>query len=383
MIKKGPVDSGVQPVDLGAHEPKSSYSGALPALPSVREIQRRLGIIFPETFPDRTLLVGTMAARVVFVFLYGGCVEGADRYLRPSHIYLFTDGQSKKTSESARREWISLATRPGFRPAGKRWYADTSREPIRDDLMRNQFLKRLGVMHKKPGAAITASTPINYLDAEFAALFAPSLSGRALEGRVARWRERHLDAAILQRMALRGEGLQKGVSDVFVEMPDETRIRIASGPSALIVKGLIEEFAQRHLANPAVLWLSASDKKSYPQFVELAAKVGLRFDLSAELPDLILADLSDPPKFFLCEVVATDGAVTEERRRDLLHLVGESSIPESAVRFLTAFEEREATAFRKNFSALAINSLVWFRTEPDLLVALDSADRHRLFEISR
>lgn len=382
MIKKDVSDTESQKESLGAHEPKPNCPDSLPELPSIREIQRRLGIIFPETFPERSLLVGSMAARVVFVFLYGGYVEGAGRYLRPSHVYLFTDRQARKTSESERREWISSSTRPGFRLPGKRWYADTSRETIRDDLMRNQFLKRLGVMHKKPGAATTASTPVNFLDAEFAALFAPSVSGIVLNSKIVRWREKHLGAATLQRMALRGQGLQGVGSDVLVDMPDGTRIRLAAGPSALIAKGLIEDFARRHLSNPGVLWISASDRKSYPQFAEVAASVGLRFDLSGELPDLILADLGDPPKFLLCEIVATDGAVTEERMHDLLQLVRASSIPESAVRYLSAFEERASPSFRKNFAALAVNSLVWFRTEPDLLVTLDSAGRHQLFGTS-
>jgi hypothetical protein len=47
--------------------------------------------------------------------------------------------------------------------------------------------------------------------------------------------------------------------------------------------------------------------------------------------------------------------------------------PPDAVEFLTAFEDRGAPAFRKNFSHLAVDSLVWFRTEPDLLVILSTA----------
>ncbi len=373
-----PDSQGVKHSENAVHEPLPVRHEALPDLLTVRQIQERLGTIFPESFPERSLLVGLMAARVVFVFLYGGFVEGSGRFLRPSHVYLFTESQARMKSDAERRKWLVTANRPGFRPSGRRWYADTSREPIRDDLMRNQFLKRLGVMHKKPGAATTASTPVNYLDGGFAELFAPSLSGSPLEEQISRWRDRNLGAATLQRMALRGHGMEAGGSDVFVEMPDGTRMRISGGASALIVKGLIEDFAQRHLSHPGVLWLSASDRKSYPQFVDLAATVGLRFDLNAELPDLILADMTDPPTFLLCEVVATDGAVTEERRRDLLALVGESSIPDSAVKFLSAFEDRAAPAFRKNFPAIALGSLVWFRTEPDLLVTLTTARRKEL-----
>lgn len=349
----------------------------LPPLASIEEIQNRLAIIFPEQFPDRTILVGIMAARVAFVFLYGGFVEGQDRYMRPSYVYLFTEEQSEKTSDTERLAWLSTATQPGFRTPGKRWYADTSREPIRDDLMRNQLL-RMGIMQKRSGYSTTASTPINYITADFAALFHPKLTGASLAATVQAWTTRHLDPATRQRMILKAQGISAKTGDLLVELPDGTRIRISAGPSSIIAKDLVESFAQRHLMFPALLWLSASDKKSLPQFVELSASVGLKFDLNAELPDAILADMKEPIRFLFCEVVATDGPVTEARKQALLAIVRASQIPENAVEFLTAFEDRESGPFRKVFSQIAVNSLVWFRTEPDLLVVLSTANRNDL-----
>ncbi len=359
-------------------KPKLPLSSApLPALSSVENVQKRLEIIFPETMPDRGILVGIMAARVVFVFLYGGFIEGHGRYLRPSHVYFFTKEQAEKSSDAERNSWLSVATLPGNRPEGERWYADTSKEPIRDDLMRNRLLP-LGIMHKRTGEATTASTPINFISADFAALFDPELTDEEVKIRSNTWREEHLDQATLQRMALRAKGIQAKDGDVLIEMPDGTRIRISGGPSSPILKGLIEDYATKHLQRPAVLWLSASDKKAYPQFVELSESVGLKFDLNSELPDLILADMGKPVQFQFCEVVASDGAVTESRKKALLMLVQASNIPESAVNFLSAFEDRESPAFRKNFSQLAIDTLVWFRTEPDLLVILSMANRSEL-----
>jgi hypothetical protein len=349
-----------------------SFDVALPALLPIAAVQQRLGQIFPEAFPDRGILVGTMAARVVFVFLYGGFLEGHARYLRPSHIYFFTEEQARATDEASRRDWLAVASRPGHRPAGKRWYADTSREPIRDDLMRNQLL-RLGILRKREGVATTASTPINFLTGDFAALFDPALTGAELDTAIERWRETHLNAATLQRMALRAGGATAREGDVFIELPDGERLRIAGGDSARIVKGLIEQFAAKHLDEPSVLWLSASDKKAYPQYVARAATVGLHLDLNAELPDLILVDLGAQTRFYFCEVVATDGAVTEDRKQALLALVRGSKIPADAVRFVTAFEDREAPPFRKNVSQLAVDSWVWFRTEPELLVVLTTS----------
>lgn len=357
-------------------KPQPSAS-PLPRLSSVEEVRLRLEMIFPEAFPDRGILIGIMAARVIFVFLYGGFIEGHGRFLRPSHVYFFTEEQSRKTTVADRNLWLSVATRPGHRPKGERWYADNSREGIRDDLMRNQLL-RFGIIQKLPGYAVTSSSPINFLSADFAVLFDPELNGDAHASAITEWRIKHLDPTILQRMALKAQGIQATDGDVLIEMPDRTRIRISGGPSAGITKGLIEDFSWRYMEKPAVLWLSASDKKAYPQFIELAASVGLKFNLNAELPDLILADIGQSVRFFFCEVVATDGAITETRRQALLELIGESNIPASSVHFLSAFEDRESNAFRKNFSQLALNSLIWFRTEPDLLVTLSTANRSTL-----
>jgi len=349
---------------------RSIENPLLPATLSVAEIRERLEQIFPSEFPNRKTLVGLMAARVIFVFLYGGFIEGYGRHLRPSYIYLFTENQERKLRNEDRLNWIKSIALKGHRLPGKRWYADTTREPIRDDLMRNQLL-RLGIMQKVPGVPITASRPVYFLTRDFAGLFDPQLKGEELVD-IKKWSDVHLDMATRQRMALRAQGIQAQEGDLLVNMPDGTRIRITAGPSSLIAKGLIEEFAKRHLDSPAVLWLSASDKKSYPQFAELSASVGLKFDLSTELPDIVLADMKDQVKFLFCEIVATDGAVTESRRESLLAIVRESEIPEEAVNFLSAFEDRESSAFRKNFAQLALNSLVWFRTEPNLLVVLSS-----------
>lgn len=349
----------------------------LPQLLPVAEVRQRLAQIFPESFPDRSILVGTMAARVVFVFLYGGLIEGHDRYLRPSHVYFFTEEQTQLGTDADRIAWLQAANRPGHRPAGTRWYADTSREGPRDELIKNRLIP-IGVVHKRAGVAITSSKPTYCLSEDFAALLAPGLTGADLDTAIATWRKKHLNAATLQRMALLAKGIDAKSGDVLIEMPDGTRIRVSAGPSAVITKGLIENFAPRHLAKPAVVWLSASDQKSYPQFVALSASVGLHLDLNAELPDLILVDLGEPSRFYFCEVVASDGPVTVERKKALLGLVRKSSIPESAAHFVSAFEDRQAAPFRKSFSQLAVDSWVWFRTEPDLLVILTTDNRDKL-----
>lgn len=348
----------------------------LPALLPVDEVQRRLEVIFPEAFPDRSILVGRMAAHVVFVFLYGGFIENGGRLLRPSVVYFFTAEQAGRTTDAQRLAWLASAFKPGHRPSGKRWYADNSRESIRDDLMRNRLLA-MGIIGRKEGVATNSSAPVYDLRAAFAALFDPALGGQQLLTAMAAWRSAHLASSTLKRMALKAQGALARHGDVFIEMPDGTRMRVSAGPSAPILQAMVEQFAPRWLDKPVVLWISASDRKAHPQFVQLAASIGLAFDASQELPDLILADLADPPRFLFCEIVATDGPVTAERKAALTAIARRSGIAAESLHFVTAFQDREAAAFRKAFSRIAPDSDVWFSTEPDLIVELRSAKAKR------
>ena len=348
-----------------------SSEDSLPALIGVEEVQQRLAQIFPASFPDRALLVGKMAARVVFVFLYGGFVEGSNRQLRPSTIYLFTAEQARSTTQIAREAWRASAFKPGFRPAGKRWYADNSRESIRDDLIRNRLVS-MGLVGRKAGVPTTSSAPVYFLRSEFAALFSPQLEGQTLHGSIENWRRAHLSPTTLQRMALKAQGALARQGDVLVDLPDGTRIRLSAGPSTPILKALIEDYAPRWLQRPAVLWISASDRKTQPQFVEMAATVGLRFETAKLLPDLILADLGDPVAFVFCEVVATDGPVDETRKAAFLELTRGCAIADASVRFITAYLDREAPELRKTFHRVAIDSDLWFSNEPELIVRLTS-----------
>ena len=94
-------------------EPNASPIAApLPALAPVDEVQRRLESIFPASFPDRSILVGRMAAHVVFVFLYGGFIEGSGRLLRPSLVYF--------SPPSKRGEMPARSVRHGWRPHSNR-----------------------------------------------------------------------------------------------------------------------------------------------------------------------------------------------------------------------------------------------------------------------
>lgn len=344
----------------------------LPGPLPIPEIQARLERIFPEGLEARPQLVREMTARVVYVFLYGGMVEGAERYLRPSHVYFYTDEQSAKLTDEEREYWFGHSVQPGFRPEGKRWYADTTKEPIRDETIRLGLLD-IGAVGKLPGHAVTASTPIYYLRNDFQGLFNPTLTDEPLEEAITAWQARHLTAASRARMALLAAGKVKTTNEVLVACPDSTIAKLSPGRSSLISKGVVEGFANNFLNQPGLLWLSESGNKVRHQDESLAKAIGLNIDKAKVLPDIILVSLGDSgedTRLVFVEVVASDGPMTQSRKDALLAYVRESSFPQEQCLFGTAFEDKADAAFRKALPALAWDTFAWFRSEPECLLWL-------------
>jgi len=343
-----------------------------PPLTNVADIHARLERLFTPGLEMRRNLVRDMAAKTVFVFLYGGMVEGAGCCLRPSHIYFFTEDQAQKTTEEERRLWATQSTKPGFRPEGGRWYADTTREPIRDETIRFGLLQ-VGAVGKLPGVAVTSSQPIYFLKADFAAIFDPNLDDDALAQAIAAWQSRHLTAAARARMALLAAGKVKSPDEVLVNCPDGSVAKLSPGPSSVISKAVVEQFAPRFLGSPALLWLSESGAKVRYQDEKTAQALGLDIDPSKVLPDIILAhvgETGDDTHLVFLEVVASDGPMNQARRDALWGYIRQSGFPDTQCHFGTAFEDRADGAFKKCLPELAWGTFVWFRSEPDCLMWL-------------
>lgn len=347
---------------------------SLPPLLPLPDVRARLELVFPPEFPDRGILVGIMCARVVFAAIYGGFVSGEKRFFRPSTITNFSDEQAAMTSDAERADWAIRAVKQGFKPIGNIWYANNSREPVRDDLIRNRLIP-LGIVSKLAGYAPTHPAPIYSISPQFVALFHPDLVGDALEGAVADWRQRNLNAHTLKRMALLASGVKAKEGDVTVQLPTTGKtLRLTAGEASIITKDVCEVLAPSMAAEPVVIHVSISDQKTFPELAGAASAVGLEFDPSLELPDVVFVDVSrDPMPVVFVEVVHSDGPITELRAQALRELAESAGINAEHLRFVTAFEDRNSDALRKRFSELAIGSNVWCRSEPDMLIALGAA----------
>ncbi len=289
----------------------------LPALPDRHGVHERLALIFPEGTPHRNYCTRELAASTVFAALYVGAVKGADRMFGPKHIYRMTDKQAARRDEASRNRYATKVMRAGYQPPGKRWYSDNTREPIRDETLRDGLIA-VGAVTEKTDIPTTSSKPRYALASGFAALFDPRVTGKAWHDLVADWRKSALNPGALARIALVRKGASAAGGKVLVTFPNGETRRMAVGPSTEISKAVIEIFAPRFLRKPAVLFVSESGNKVVSRDDDLARAIGLNIRADRNLPDTILVDLGPAhPLLVFVEAVATDGPVNERRKRAL------------------------------------------------------------------
>jgi hypothetical protein len=345
-------------------------SNGLPPYTSRELVFDRLSLIFPAGIENRNYCTRLLAASTVFVALYIGAVEGADRNLGPVHVYRMTEEQASQSSEAARHGYYSAMAGRKKHVLGERWYEDNTREPIRDETLRDGLVA-VGAVVRRSDVATTSGNPRYVLKREFAELFDPEITGVELETAVAAFQAKHLSKTALARVSIVLAGAAAGQSGVLVTFPNGTTRSLAPGPSSIISRAVIEVFAKLFLEHPAVLWLSESGSKVVMQDDKLANSLGLKIEPDKNLPDLILADLGqDGAMLVFVEVVATDGAINQRRKDALFALTDAAGFPRQQVAFVTAYDDRESAGYRKTISQLAWGSFAWFASEPHHLVAL-------------
>lgn len=340
------------------------------SLLSRAEIQNRLLVIFPEGSAARNYCIREMAASTVFVALYMGAIEGAGTMFGPKQITKFSDEQAGLRSGPDRLLYVAESVKTGYIGRGAAWYADNTREPIRDETLRKGFML-VGAVVENKSLPTTSPKPRYALAKDFAALFDASLSDAALSAKIESWRLAHLSGAARARLSIVRAGRARDPGGITAKLPNGDTIRLASGESSTITKHVLEEFAPRFLAEPAVVWVSESGNKVVTRDDLLARSFNLVIDPARNLPDVILADV-DTRSFLLVfvEIVASDGPISEDRRKDLLRLTAGAEIAAEKVAFVTAYLDRDGSPLKRNLSDLAWNSFVWLASEPDNIIGL-------------
>ena len=77
--------------------------------------------------------------------LYIGAVEGAECWLRPDQVTRMTDAQAALAEDRDREAWLAESMPSAAGDIQGRWYAANTREPIRDETLR-EGLVRMGAV---------------------------------------------------------------------------------------------------------------------------------------------------------------------------------------------------------------------------------------------
>lgn len=357
-------------------------SDELPSPITVQEVHERLRLIFPAGTPNRGYCTREMAAKTVFVMLYVGAVERRGMFLRPNQVTRMTDIQAARWSDAERHAWTKASlSKARSRTAGE-WYATDTREPIRDETLRDGLVP-VGAVLVRANLPTTSALPRYYLAESFARLFHPDVSGERLKKEIKSWQSKHLSRGALARIQLVHSGATASKSGLMVKFPSGETRRLAAGPSSVISKAVIEEFAPRFLHQPGVIVLSESANKVVARDDSLAREIGLAIPTDRYLPDMLLVDVApkDPVLVFV-EAVATNGAITETRKVAFLRIAGDAGFGEGQVVCVTAYIDRNSAAFKKTIPDVAWDSLVWFVSEPDHIVVLKGRRRKRSPNVS-
>jgi hypothetical protein len=338
-------------------------------LPDPQQIQARLRQIFPEGTSDRNYLVSDVATKTIFTMIYINAVEGEETpvYLTPKHVYRMTEEQSRRQDEAARLHYVDLCRRPSYLPDGRRWYQDNTREVIRDETLRGGFVDK-GVILVDNSVPTSSSKGRYILSRHFAELF--TLEDDEFDRQIKAWQEAHLATPELVRIRIISDRRATD-GDIIVNLPDGTARRLGPGLSSWITKAVIEEFALRHLNNPAVLWISESGRTVTEEDNAFMRQIGVMIDQRRLLPDIVLADTEPGANLIIfVEVVATGGPVTTGRKEDILSICERAGLIREHIAFVSAFEHRDAGPLKRRFSGIAIDTLIWCAAEPDLLICL-------------
>ena len=343
---------------------------AFPPYSPLSLVQERLPLIFPEGTANRNNCIKGSAASTVFTAIYIGALESYSQDLGPVHVYRMTQEQSELTSDADRLAYFKQMKKKVKSVPGTRWYADNSRETIRDEALK-EGLVSIGAFVRRSGMATTSGLPRYVLKDEFAALFDPALTGDEFEQAVLDFRATHLSKSALARVSIMLSGAVGGSTKVLVNFPSGETRHLEAGPSSIISKAVIEVFAPAFMTTPFVLWLSESGNKVVVRDDTLAAKVGIIIDPKTTLPDMILVDLgAKEPLLVFVEVVATDGPISPARKDAFLEIIEAAGFDPQPAAFLTAYSDRQSAGYKKTGAHLAWGSYAWFVSEPENILIM-------------
>jgi hypothetical protein len=353
----------------------SGYRSLLP----IKQCSERLELIFPRAAFD-TVLSSPGAGAAVAAMLFVNAIVDDDafdlddaRWARPTTCLWLSREAYDRPDPTSRTAYYRAAVGPRaknqvealHRSWGHRHtplYGDNTRETLRDETF-PAWLDH-GAMRVRPGVKTNSPAPRWALASSFADLFDSDLIGDALVTAVDEWRESHMTPGARLKALTAQQRAQKA-HVVDVRLPSGEQRSLEPGEASVILKGVIEVWAPNRLVDPVVLTVSEPGDKVYLADAKILAQLGLAIDQTTLLPDAVIVDIGQkPPSFWIIEAVATDGPVTEERKRALLEWATTQRIPDGSCEFLSAFGSRNSPPARRRLKDLASKTYAWYADEP-------------------
>ncbi|GAA3525044.1 hypothetical protein GCM10022234_22450 [Aeromicrobium panaciterrae] len=344
------------------------------------EISKRLSVLFPRDAFD-PVLSSPLAAAAIAAMLYTDAIrtddaDSADNtgWLRPTTVLWLSDEVYAREDEASRVSWRAAALGGKGRSAVEdlheswgiardaRWYRDNSRETVRDETF--PAWQSFGAVARRVNIPSTSSKPAWALLDSFADLFDPDLTEDLFDDAVTAWRDGHMSPGERLRIATEaGRGQQE--HQIEVRLPGGGTRSLEPGEASQILRGVLEEWAPARLADPVVLTISEPGDKVYLQDAARLKSLGVTIDPQTLLPDAVIADIgSQPVTFWIVEVSASDGVVSEDRLQRLQAWAADNRIPVEDCEYLTAFRSRISSSARRRLKDLAAGTYAWFLAEP-------------------
>lgn len=342
-------------------------------LPDIITIQDRLKRIFPREVDVNGYITREMGAKTIFVMLYCFCIDGKE-WIRPATVTCMTDKQASCQAIDERINWLLTSqSSKAPRDIPNRWYKSNTREPIRDETIRE--LVRLNAIVERSGLPTTSPLPRYSLHLQFAGLFNPDLTSEALSEAIQDWQKNFLSQNALARTALLKRLVTASSEGVLINLPNGETRKMASGPSSVLTKAVVEEFTENFMKNPAVVLISESSQKLLMKDDELCQAIGFHVDVGTVLPDLILVELgTQTPKIVFVECVASDGPINDRRKQELLDFADQAGYKAEDCALVTVFRDRSDAVSRKLAPSIAWGTFVWHVSEPHNIMYLHSAN---------
>lgn len=335
-------------------------------------------MIFPQGF--KSTLSSPISAATVAGLIWAGCVMPSDdaeldeslSYARPTTSLWMNAELLRITDKNKRREWYQAHLLGQSRAAElqrnwgintEQWYATNSRETVRKGI----FIvgAQYGAMREGVGVKTNANSPRWIMCRSFAKLFNPMLEGKELREAIDTWTDTAMDPE--QRLrALVARERESTATNVTVVLPSGEVRKLSPGESSLILKGVIEVWAEQRLREPSVLTISEpGDKKAFIDDQRLSI-AGININVSDLLPDALIVDMGlRPAEFWIIEAVATGGPVDERRKERFIEWAKTQRINPQQLRFLNAFISRNDSAAKRHLMDLAVGTYAWYLDEPN------------------